>query len=165
MTSSYGRAVAPIYGPYTVSKFAADAYTSTIRQELRQFGVKVITLAPGYILTPITRVAMINGVEQTWKATSQAVREEYGNDFCSKWQKGLLNLLDAVPRGQNIDLVVNQYFAAMTSVFPRERYSVGVDAKFFFVPISLLPSYVSDNVIRLCIWYFSSKETSLVNGS
>jgi short-subunit dehydrogenase len=44
----------PGAGAYSASKAAAIAYLESLRVELRDSGVKVVTLAPGYIATPMT---------------------------------------------------------------------------------------------------------------
>ena len=46
----------PGAGAYSASKAAAIAYLESLRVELRGSGVKVVTLAPGYIATPMTAV-------------------------------------------------------------------------------------------------------------
>ena len=45
----------PGHGAYSSSKAAVMIYCESLRGELRSFGVKVVTLAPGYIDTPLTR--------------------------------------------------------------------------------------------------------------
>jgi short-subunit dehydrogenase len=44
----------PGAGAYSASKAAAITYLEALRVELRDSGVKVITIAPGYIATPMT---------------------------------------------------------------------------------------------------------------
>ena len=44
----------PGAGAYSASKAAAIAYLESLRVELRGSGVRVVTLAPGYIATPMT---------------------------------------------------------------------------------------------------------------
>ncbi|MDD5250912.1 MAG: SDR family oxidoreductase [Rhodocyclaceae bacterium] len=44
----------PGAGAYCASKAAAIAYLESLRVELRATGVKVVTLAPGYVATPMT---------------------------------------------------------------------------------------------------------------
>jgi len=46
----------PGAGAYSASKAAAIAYLESLRVELRGSGVRVVTLAPGYIATPMTAV-------------------------------------------------------------------------------------------------------------
>ena len=45
----------PGAGAYSASKAAAIAYLESLRVELRGSGVRVVTIAPGYIRTPMTR--------------------------------------------------------------------------------------------------------------
>lgn len=46
----------PGAGAYSASKAAAMAYLESLRVELRGTGVRVVTLAPGYVATPMTAV-------------------------------------------------------------------------------------------------------------
>jgi short-subunit dehydrogenase len=46
----------PGSGAYCASKAAAIAYLESLRGELRGSGVKVVTVAPGYIETPLTAI-------------------------------------------------------------------------------------------------------------
>jgi short-subunit dehydrogenase len=45
----------PGHGAYCSSKAAVISYCESLRGECRPFGVKVVTIAPGYIDTPLTR--------------------------------------------------------------------------------------------------------------
>jgi hypothetical protein len=45
----------PGHGAYTSSKAAVLAYCESLRGELRPFGVKVVTILPGYVDTPLTK--------------------------------------------------------------------------------------------------------------
>jgi NAD(P)-dependent dehydrogenase (short-subunit alcohol dehydrogenase family) len=45
----------PGHGAYCASKAAVVSYCESLRGECRPFGVKVVTITPGYIDTPLTR--------------------------------------------------------------------------------------------------------------
>ena len=45
----------PGHGAYCASKAAVIAYCESLRGELRASGVKVVTISPGYIDTPLTQ--------------------------------------------------------------------------------------------------------------
>ena len=45
----------PGHGAYCASKAAAIAYCESLRGEMRPHGVRVVTISPGYIDTPLTR--------------------------------------------------------------------------------------------------------------
>ncbi len=41
---------------YSASKAAAIAYLESLRLEMRPYGIKVVTIAPGYVATPMTAI-------------------------------------------------------------------------------------------------------------
>lgn len=45
----------PGHGAYCASKAAVISYCESLRGEMRPYGVKVVTISPGYIDTPLTR--------------------------------------------------------------------------------------------------------------
>ncbi|HEY2190026.1 MAG TPA: SDR family oxidoreductase, partial [Caldimonas sp.] len=45
----------PGHGAYSSSKAAVIIYCESLRGELRPFGVKVVTISPGYVDTPLTK--------------------------------------------------------------------------------------------------------------
>ena len=45
----------PGHGAYCASKAAVIGYCESLRGEMRACGVKVVTIAPGYVDTPLTR--------------------------------------------------------------------------------------------------------------
>ena len=58
MSSFSGFVTAPTQGAYSSSKFALEAMSNALRLELYPFGVKVILIEPGYIVTGIQQAAM-----------------------------------------------------------------------------------------------------------
>lgn len=58
----------PGSGAYSASKAAATAYLESLRVELRASGIAVVTVAPGFIDTPMTRV---NAYPMPFKMTAQ----------------------------------------------------------------------------------------------
>ncbi len=56
MASVAGIRGLPGHGAYCASKAAAISYCESLRGELRGTGVKVVTLLPGYVDTPLTRI-------------------------------------------------------------------------------------------------------------
>lgn len=47
ISSVNGFVPSPFFGPYVISKFAVEAYTDTLRQEIGDFGIKVSVVEPG----------------------------------------------------------------------------------------------------------------------
>lgn len=58
MSSVSGFVTAPTQGAYSSSKFALEAMSNALRLELYPFGVQVILIEPGYIVTGIQQAAM-----------------------------------------------------------------------------------------------------------
>jgi NAD(P)-dependent dehydrogenase (short-subunit alcohol dehydrogenase family) len=58
MSSVSGFVTAPTQGAYSSSKFALEAMSNALRLELYPFGVHVILIEPGYIVTGIQQAAM-----------------------------------------------------------------------------------------------------------
>jgi NAD(P)-dependent dehydrogenase (short-subunit alcohol dehydrogenase family) len=58
MSSVSGFVTAPTQGAYSSSKFALEAMSNALRLELFPFGVKVVLIEPGYIITGIQQAAL-----------------------------------------------------------------------------------------------------------
>jgi NAD(P)-dependent dehydrogenase (short-subunit alcohol dehydrogenase family) len=58
MSSVSGFVTAPTQGAYSSSKFALEAMSNALRLELYPFGVDVVLIEPGYIITGIQQAAM-----------------------------------------------------------------------------------------------------------
>lgn len=54
IASAAGNRGLPGAGAYSASKAAAISYLESLRVELRRYGVKVVTVCPGFIATPLT---------------------------------------------------------------------------------------------------------------
>ncbi|MDP2806109.1 MAG: SDR family oxidoreductase [Gallionellaceae bacterium] len=84
----------PGSGAYSASKAAAISYLESLRVELCDSGVKVITICPGYIKTPMTEVnpypmPFILGAEDAAQRMAKVI--ERGCSFAViPWQMGLV---------------------------------------------------------------------------
>lgn len=58
MSSVSGFVTAPTQGAYSGSKFALEAVSNALRLELYPFGIQVILIEPGYIVTGIQQAAL-----------------------------------------------------------------------------------------------------------
>ena len=48
-----GKVASPFAGPYTASKFGLEGFSDSLRRELMLFGIDVVLLQPGPVITPI----------------------------------------------------------------------------------------------------------------
>uniref|UniRef100_A0A183CLJ9 7TM_GPCR_Srx domain-containing protein n=1 Tax=Globodera pallida TaxID=36090 RepID=A0A183CLJ9_GLOPA len=151
MASSCGRVALPTLGPYNVSKFAVEAYADTIRTELIMFGVKVSLIEPGFFRTPITNLERSNAIlDKIWARTPDSVKQEYGPNFFKFCKRYLLFFLDPARLNPHTEMVVDAYWHAISSAWPRRRCQVGLDMHCLYWPVSLnahsnrFPSMVID---------------------
>lgn len=118
MSSVSGRIAFPMLGPYAASKFALEAFTDSLRVELRPWGIHVACVEPGAVKTPI------------WEKSHEAQRELlemmppqaydlYGEIITAVQKRARPN------RGAEVRPVVDAVVHALTSRRPKARYVVG----------------------------------------
>uniref|UniRef100_A0A0M3J6W4 17-beta-hydroxysteroid dehydrogenase type 6 n=1 Tax=Anisakis simplex TaxID=6269 RepID=A0A0M3J6W4_ANISI len=145
-TSIAGRIALPYAAPYSVAKFACEAYMDCVRQEVQPWGVTVSIVEPGVFKTPIVdRSGMKNRIEGVWSKMTDEQKAEYGEDFKNyfaiHWSDTFYNL-----GSPHIEWVIDDYYHAVTAMFPRNRYRVGWDAYLIFIPCTFLPTMLVDAI-------------------
>ncbi|NXP95310.1 RDH2 dehydrogenase, partial [Passerina amoena] len=113
------------------------------RLEMRNFGVKVSVIEPGYFKTMITNVENLEkNFNLCWEKAPAEVKASYGESYF----RDFVATLKVLQKGYNSDLslVTNCMEHALTSLHPRSRYSAGWDAKLLYLPLSYMPSALSD---------------------
>ncbi|XP_075708139.1 retinol dehydrogenase 7-like [Rhinoderma darwinii] len=133
-------------GGYCMSKFGVEAFSDSIRRELRRFGVKVSIIAPDFFKTAILNSTQLKeNVTNTWKKVPQNIKNDYGEHYCQNYCK----FIDAMcSRGSTKFTIVTDCMEhALTAVYPWTRYSAGLHAKFFYMPLSYLPTCVADYIL------------------
>uniref|UniRef100_A0A0R3RNY2 D-beta-hydroxybutyrate dehydrogenase, mitochondrial n=1 Tax=Elaeophora elaphi TaxID=1147741 RepID=A0A0R3RNY2_9BILA len=81
ITSICGRLALPGIGPYTVSKFATEAYLNILRQEVREFGIHCAILEPGRFRTTLMdKKAMTDRINHAWNGLDSTRKAEYGGE-------------------------------------------------------------------------------------
>lgn len=146
VASVFGR-ISVTGGPYTISKYGVEAFNDSLRINMAPFGVKVLCIEPGFFKTNVTDTAILSkNVKTLWERLPQDVRDDYGSEYL---QKALAVIADKVAKISDGDLmkVVHCMEHAVAAVRPRTRYSPGWDAKFFWLPLSYMPTCVSDYIM------------------
>ena len=143
MSSIGGRVANPLFGPYSASKFALEAVSDALRREVGPHGVRVISVEPGGIATPIWG----KGMEDTRRLTSgmsDDARRRY-----AKLIPAVTKVVERIAReGLPPEAVAEVVGRAVTSRRPRARYVVGRDAKIQAIAARLLPDAAMDALIR-----------------
>ncbi|NWV91135.1 RDH16 dehydrogenase, partial [Machaerirhynchus nigripectus] len=135
-------------GGYCISKYGVEAFSDSLRLEMRNFGVKVCVIEPGYFKTMITNT---ENLEKNFLSSWQKLPEEIKSSYGEGYLRQMVAALKVLQKGYNSDLslVTNCMEHALTSLHPRTRYSAGLDAKLLYLPLSYLPSALSDALLTL----------------
>lgn len=144
VSSVNGRVASPFSGPYCMSKFALEAFTDCLRQELARWGMQVASIEPGFIDT-----AMMEKVrEADWSAeASQPHLDLYGEAYRAFKEFEKQNVEGAGP----CDVVSRAIFHALTAKRPRTRYPVGKNARLFTGLAQFSPDRFVDWITRKVI--------------
>ncbi|XP_005532021.1 PREDICTED: retinol dehydrogenase 16-like [Pseudopodoces humilis] len=135
-------------GGYCISKYGVEAFSDSLRLEMNKFGVKVCVIEPGYFKTMITNTDNLEkNFHSIWNKLPEEIKASYGENYLRR----LVSTLKVLEKTYNTDLslVTNCMEHALTSLHPRYRYSAGWDAKLLYLPISYLPSALSDALFSL----------------
>jgi NAD(P)-dependent dehydrogenase (short-subunit alcohol dehydrogenase family) len=111
------QSAAPFNGPYAMSKYAIEAYSTSLRRELALLGIKVITVQPGPF-----RTDMVEGIE---RAFTQAEGETTKFASVLSAFKGLA--AKQIKTAHDPDILAQVIFTALTAKRPRPVYSVKPD--------------------------------------
>lgn len=144
VSSPTGKLALPMFGPYSVSKWALEAFNDTLRRELRHMGVRVICVTPGMILTPIFDKGITEG-QDVWDAHEHRpeMHERYGRLAASALQAGDEAKRTGRPPEDAAALIVR----AITTRYPRARYRMGFENHL----ANALPRVLPDRVIDLIL--------------
>src|SRR5258708_21047791 len=132
--SVVGFVPAPYQGIYCATKHALEGYSESLDHEVRQFGVRVSVIEPGFTGTTIA---------QNSQVAARAL-EAYAD--------GLTRVLKATPeniaKGGTPLGVAEVVLKALTSQSPRPRYPVGREAKLVSRLRKFAPSSLFDRGLR-----------------
>ena len=131
----------PGLAPYAMSKHAMEAFSDSLRRELRPWGVQVSLLEPGAIATEIWQKGMrdADAVERSWPPP---VIEHYKPLIQALRKAAAMSERRASPA----DVVARAVVHAFTAARPRTRYRMGRDAGVQKL-ISRLPDRWADAIL------------------
>ncbi|XP_068121265.1 retinol dehydrogenase 7-like [Hyperolius riggenbachi] len=156
VSSAAGR-IAVVGGGYCPSKSAVEAFSDSLRRDMHGFGVKVSIVEPGVFQTQMTLTLDPYVKNQTshWDKLPPKIKEDYGEDYFKQYIKVLRLIMGmASPK---INKVPDCMEHALTAVHPWTRYSPGWDSKLFFIPLSYLPTFISDYFSDYIHYLFAPK--------
>lgn len=134
VSSVSGRIVSPFVGGYAISKHGLEAYVDALRNESRQLGIKVISIQPGPVKTPIWKKAL--------KAARDYSHTPYRN-VLDRQQKVIERIeAEAMP----IEIVVGVLHKVLKIPRPKARYLIVPNSRLIKI-ISILPDKWKDYLI------------------
>ena len=137
ISSVAGRIARPLSSVYDATKHALEAISDGMRGELAPFGIKVVLIEPGFIITEFLDVANENAREIVEQAGPYAESLERMSGVIQRLRK-------MAGKPEDIAEVI---FKALAAKSPRTRYAAPGHAKFALAVKRLLPSRVFDYVL------------------
>jgi NAD(P)-dependent dehydrogenase (short-subunit alcohol dehydrogenase family) len=113
ISSVSGRLAAPFVGAYAASKFGLEGYSDSLRRELMLFGIKVILIEPGAVVTPIWDKA--EGV-----VVQQFPNTPYDRSLRLFAERGMKEAKTGFPPEKVGELI----WRVLTTPRPRARYAI-----------------------------------------
>ncbi|CAF1453033.1 unnamed protein product [Adineta ricciae] len=136
---------APMKSAYSASKYALEAFSDCLRREMASWNLYVSIIEPGPMRTPI-----IEGHDEYmtkfWNQLPNTVQQRWGEDFLKVQMKNISdNFL--YRHAEDPAKVVRELQHAVVNSKPDTRYRPGWQAKLFFFPLSMIPTWLSDWIL------------------
>ena len=143
ISSVGGRVALPTYGAYAGAKFALEAVSDALRREVAPFGVRVVVVEPGAVITEMSG----RGVATAHRLATQMSPDEHQR------YDALIGAITAQAATFAQDGVTAAHAAkviadAATTKNPRTRYTIGRDAAALVTLARLLPDRLLDRLVR-----------------
>jgi len=134
ISSVFGFLPAPYMGIYAASKHALEGYSESLDHEVRQFGIRISVIEPGFTRTSLDQNGQLAGQHL----------EAYAVERDRAWEA----VRASIARGENPAKVASVVSEALTSRSPRRQYPAGSEAKRLSVLKRLAPAQLLDKGIR-----------------
>ncbi len=138
ISSIGGKFYEPFGAWYHATKFAVEGFSDCLRLELKPFGVKVVIIEPGPIITEWNEIAR------------DSLLERSGSTAYARWAKRahrVLTEFDKPGRASTPDVVARKIRKAATIQRPAARYPVGQGARAITLGRDLTPDPIFDQVV------------------
>ena len=142
MSSIGGRVAGPLFGPYAASKFALEAMTDALRREIEPHGVRVVSVEPGGIATPIWGKGL-EAAGSAMSGMSDGARARYSPVIAAVSKQARRQAEHGLPP-EDVAAVVGR---ALTAPRPRTRYVVGREARVQAMLARVLPDRAFDALV------------------
>jgi NAD(P)-dependent dehydrogenase (short-subunit alcohol dehydrogenase family) len=141
MSSAAGLVAPPTYGAYSGSKFALEGLANALRLEMYPFGVEVILIEPGYIITNFQQTAK----ELAQPYVERAKTSPYAKIYAGVWAGGNRGRGRSKTTPEDCAQVM---LKAIEAARPKARYPVTPLAKWLSFGKRILSDSLLDSFLR-----------------
>jgi NAD(P)-dependent dehydrogenase (short-subunit alcohol dehydrogenase family) len=134
--STSGRIAGPFTGAYATSKFGLEGYSDSLRRELILFGIDVIIIRPGAIVTPI------------WQKSDTGLAKRFGDTpFLEALAQFEQYAAKEGATGFPPEVVGNTVCRALIAKNPKARYAVVPNRLTNWIIPQLIPTRTLDKLV------------------
>jgi NADP-dependent 3-hydroxy acid dehydrogenase YdfG len=141
ISSLVGRTTFPGMGVYGATKYAVEALSDALRQEVAGFGIKVVIIEPGFVATSLGEAADIQG------GASQEIPPAYAAMVAGGARYLAAQIAKGIAPEQVADIIVK----AAEHRSPRLRYVVPASAVPLLALLTSLPGKLADRAKQRAI--------------
>lgn len=138
MSSISSQIAFPYYGPYAASKFALEAFGDALRRELRPWNIKVVSVRPGNMSTPIWFKSF---------SKSQSISNTFPSEATTYYKEMFFKSDSGKTKLGKPSTVAEIVLKALTVKKPKAHYLVGRDARKFAMFKWISPDWLIDRVL------------------
>lgn len=151
IASIAGREGVPQQGPCCSSKASVIAFSTTLRRELRTFGIKVITIEPYFYATGLNSFTAIKrNLDQGWESASEESKNVYGQEYLDSWLNYYENIL-CKTYCKDFKIVSQTILKSLTNHFPEQVYVAipFIQGMIIWLHLTLVPLHIHDLLYKL----------------
>jgi NAD(P)-dependent dehydrogenase (short-subunit alcohol dehydrogenase family) len=136
ISSASGKIAGPFTGAYAAPKFGLEGFSESLRRELILFGIDVIIIGPGAIVTPI------------WQKSDTGLSERFRETpFVEALEKFERYAAKEGASGFPAEVVGRTVWSALTAAKPKVRYAVVPNCLPNWIIPRLMPMRVLDKLV------------------
>lgn len=149
ITSMAGQFAGPNMAPYHASKHAAEAFSNSLRAELKGFDLSVTTANPSFHQTPLVD-SKYDVLKRRWEMIDQKKKDEYGEQALKHIKNGLFKMMEMVT--WDAKNVLDEVAFCVETIHPPPQLLIGSDARTTIQLIRLLPVWVNDFMFKKMVY-------------